>query len=331
MLLSACIKLDMNLEIHTDDTVSGSMIMGASRDILPMLGGEESVRQQIKDSFQQDAPEGVEVTDYSDDRFVGVEATFANVSIEEFNGEADATGADALVRHEGTKFIVDTTLPLSGEEFGAGELGSVAGSGEIRVAVTFPGQVLSHNGALNGTTVTWTGTLGEDLVMQAEANDSGANPSGGLLGGSGDGGGGNMALWIGLGVVVAAGLVGLFLYLRKQSAAPAVATVGATDTAGTIADYDTPAAPEAQAAPVWAPADEPPTRVDLTPPAEPYGYTPPSGGEAPGAGDAGSSSNDQTSVLSDIGETDTPPAGQPPVQPPAQPTQDPNYRPPDNT
>jgi len=316
VLLSACIKLDMDIAVNSDDTVSGTIITGVSKDLLPMLGGEQAVRDQIQEGLAQgEIPEGVDIADYSDDQFVGVQATFEDLPLEDFNSGPGETTSDALIKHENGKFIVDTTLPLSGEEFGAGELGSAAGTGEIQVAVRFPGKVLSHNGQLDGTTVTWTGTLGEDLVMKAESEETGAEAVGG-------GGGGNTALWIGLGILVVAGLAGFFLYRRSRAGAPAAAAAaaGTQDTAGTIADYDQPVGQPAGAGYAtgeyagWAtPGTGPPTTPEYgTPPAAPEYGGQPYGGEQPPS-DAGTAT---TSVLSDIGETGTPPAAPPPAAPP---------------
>jgi hypothetical protein len=288
VLLSACVKLDMNLTVHSNDTVSGSVIAGVSKQVLPALGGEQAVRDQVQQLLSEnELPAGVEITNFSDNTYSGIKATFEDLALNEVNTRLASRTQGPLIKHENGQFIVDTTLPLSGDAFGVGDLGVAAGTGDIRIVVTFPGRVLSHNGQLDGTTVTWTGTLGQDLVMQAVSEDSGAEAV------SGGKGGGMTALWIGLAALLAAGLAGFFLYQRSRRATPAAAAVGSQDTAGTIADYDQPVAGSAHGE---ATTPEYGTRA-----ADP---------EVESSSGVGSDTS-TTAVLSDIGETEAPPAEQP--------------------
>jgi hypothetical protein len=48
----------------------------------------------------------------------------------------------------------------------------VAETAQIRVAITFPGRVVDHNGHLDGRTVTWTPTGTEPVEIHARAEDS---------------------------------------------------------------------------------------------------------------------------------------------------------------
>jgi len=258
VLLSGCIKLNMNLTVHSNDTVSGSVVAGVSKQVLPAFGGEQAVRDQVKQLLSEnELPDSVKITDYSDNSYSGIKATFDDLALDEVNNRLAGRTEGPLIKHENGQFIVNTTLPLTGDAFGAGDLGVAAGTGDIRIVVTFPGRVLSHNGQLDGTTVTWVGTLGQDLVMQAVSEDSGAESA------SGGDNGRMVALWIGLAALLAAGLVGFFLYRRNRRATPAAAAAGSQDTAGTIADYDQPVAePQAQVTTTQQYGTEPPAFPD---------------------------------------------------------------------
>ncbi|HKA67499.1 MAG TPA: hypothetical protein VKG85_00115 [Actinomycetes bacterium] len=302
VLLSACIKLDMNFTVHSNDTVTGSVVAGVSKQVLPALGGEQAVRDQVQQLLSEnELPAGVEISNYSDDTYSGIKATFEDLALDEVNNRLANRTEGPLIRHENGQFIVDTTLPLSGDAFGVGDLGVAAGTGDIRIVVTFPGRVLSHNGSLDGTTVTWTGTLGQDLVMQAVSEDSGAESVGG------DDSGRTAALWIGLAALLAAGAAGFLLYQRNRRATPAAAATGSQDTTGTIADYDQPVAVTQT-----LPAGEATTQeYGAVEPDEPPSDQPPSDQRptAPGPTDQ---------PLSDQPPTAPGPTGQPPTaQPPA--------------
>jgi hypothetical protein len=113
--------------------------------------------------------------------------------------------------HEGDEYQVNGVLDMTGAE----ELGDLSGedqelidgfadSMDVRVAITFPGDVIEHNGELEGRTVTWTPEFGEALDIQARAEDSG---------------GSSFPWWI-VGVVaalVALAVLVLLLALRRRS------------------------------------------------------------------------------------------------------------------
>ena len=45
--LSGCFKLDMSLELSSDDTVDGSIILAVDRDQAELFGGEDALRESL--------------------------------------------------------------------------------------------------------------------------------------------------------------------------------------------------------------------------------------------------------------------------------------------
>ena len=96
-LMTGCIKLNMNLGINSDNTVSGTVEFGVQKELLDLTG------QNIEDLLGSDAPfpsnaPGVTMEPFDDGEFAGRRFIFEDVPIEQFNsgslvGGTGATGA----------------------------------------------------------------------------------------------------------------------------------------------------------------------------------------------------------------------------------------------
>ena len=167
--LSGCVKMDIALSVEGDN-VNGTMIVGVDKQILELSGQSED---QLVDQLTEDVPdtEGVTTEPYEDDTFIGTRFTLDDVSLDEFNNEGSTASDDLQITHDAGagQYKVSGVLDLSeaaGE--GAAELTENL---DIKIAITFPGRVISHNGELDGTTVTWRPKAGEKLTIQATASD----------------------------------------------------------------------------------------------------------------------------------------------------------------
>jgi hypothetical protein len=271
LALTGCIKLDMDLTVHADDTVDGTMIFGFNREMSDMMGEEADMFDGMMDELLdmdlgEDAPDEVTVEPYDDGTFVGQEMTFQGMPLEEFGGD-EGTSELRLAR-DGDEFVFEGDMDMSDTgEMGDVPPGMLEGMMEfdMRVSITFPGEVLEHNGSLSGTTVTWEPEVGETNEMFARASESGG------------GGGMPVWLWIVIGVVVVAGLVAMLFLFSRSKAEPAAVAAGDQPVpppgpAGTNPPPPAPAGPAAaqSAAPSAAPTVAPePADDPAAPPAEP--------------------------------------------------------------
>ena len=213
-LLSACLKLDMNLVVSPDDTVSGTVIFAIQKQLLELAGG--SVDDLVGEApLPSDAP-GVSVKDYEDDEFAGKEFTFDAVPLEQFSGD---TEEELQITREGDVFHVSGTLDLSSALSGAtGATGfdpnTFLQGAQLKIRITFPGAVSDANGEIDGNTVTWVPEIGQRLELQATAS---AIESGG--------GGSSMTLLLIIGavVVVLAIVAAVVMSQRRKQPAMAVA------------------------------------------------------------------------------------------------------------
>ena len=205
ILLTGCIKLDMDLQVKANDKVSGTIIFGFSKQLAQLTGSSnDDLRKQIADD-QGSLPAGATQEPYEDANFIGVKYTYTDVSWAEFNqgdtsgnatsstdaGAASSPTDDFSLTHDGDTIKFHATMDLS--QTGLSDSGSTGSteatsgpdfsflfaSAQIQLRLHFPGKVISSNGKVDGNTVTWTPKFGEKAELTAVAAASGSGSSGG--------------------------------------------------------------------------------------------------------------------------------------------------------
>jgi len=258
LLLAGCFKVNMNLEVAADNTISGTAVIAVDESLLELTG--QSVDQLFADMDLSDLPPGSTAEAYQEDGFVGQEITFAEIPLDEFAGNnalsGSGTGEELNIVRQGDEFHVTGGFDMSGQEFTGTEIPEqFMDSFEFRIAITFPGKVKSATGDIDGNTVTWEPTFGENTRIEAVASaiPSASSP---LL----------MIVLIAVGVLA----VGAVVFLLTHRKAPAAAgSMGFEATAGGTSSMT---AEE----PAPAPQVEPPSAIDPSAP-----DAPPAEGGAP--------------------------------------------------
>lgn len=226
LALSGCLKLDMALTIAPDD------IEGATQE------------------------------PYEDDRFVGTLVRFEDVALNDLQegSDTDSISIERVGDTSEVTGVMDLTsddADLEGNPF-EDQIGDAFDTAELRVAITFPGEVLETNGQVDGATVTWVPVFGErtDLMAVASASGEGSDPpgdgeEGAQAAGSSSNVDGNTALYVILGLVIVALVAGIFLLMRRGGGDTTPA--GAPDGEPSVAT-EIPAIPDAPVAPPVPPA-----------------------------------------------------------------------------
>ncbi len=213
LLLTGCVKLDVDLTVSDNDTVSGTYIIALDRSVLQLTGQDaDQLYDQIAADFDPSGlPEGAsaEIAKYDQDNFVGATLTVKNVPIADINdlgGTADPTSTNTFsLSHDGDEYHFRAVIDTSSSAVGESPISvpaQVTDSAEIRVKMTFPGEVTETNGSKDGTSVTWQPKLGETAELTATAKDSGGGSSGG---------GGSNALLVIAAVIAALVLIGVIV------------------------------------------------------------------------------------------------------------------------
>jgi hypothetical protein len=283
-LMTGCIKLNMNLGINPDNTVSGTIEIGVQKELVDLTG------QNVEDLLGTDAPlpgnaSGVTVEPFDDGEFVGRQVILEDVPIEEFNsggivGASGATGAsgptggagagDSLqIARQGDTFVVTGVLDLSRAL--SGVTGPLAGTGgaqfyesaDIKIAITFPGEVLqAPGGEIDGNTVTYLPEFDERLEINATGSAVDNGEAADVVGGSD-----SFLPWILIisGVVLVL-LIVVLLVVRGRRHEDGGGTPSGFGEAGSAA---APLAAAPVAAPPGAPTDAPPPAPPMPPAAPP--------------------------------------------------------------
>jgi hypothetical protein len=173
LLLAGCFKVNMDVEVSPENTVSGSAIIAVDESLLQLSG--QSADQLFREMDLSDLPAGASSDRYEEDGFVGQEISFDDVPLDEFTGNNALSGSTAgeelnIVR-QGNEFHVTGAFDMSGQEFTGTEIPQqFLDSFEFRISITFPGEVKSATGEVDGNTVTWQPKIGEDTQIEAVAS-----------------------------------------------------------------------------------------------------------------------------------------------------------------
>lgn len=179
--LTGCVRIDAHLSI-AGDTVSGTVILALDRAAAAQLDTdpEQAFAEQHAELTSVDR---VTAAPYEDGTWIGREYTFDRVLLADLNRiSQDDPGGLRITRDvpAGTyslTMVMDLTWAADAGQPQAELLRRL----DARVAVTFPGEVIEHNGSLAGSTVTWRPPAGErtELVAVAYAPDEPAAGGGG--------------------------------------------------------------------------------------------------------------------------------------------------------
>ncbi|WP_264029601.1 LppM family (lipo)protein [Cellulosimicrobium sp. SH8] len=236
----------MALTLNEDDTFDGSVVMAFSDELATSMGSDpQELWDQMGSEMESELPEGATQEPYAQDGYTGTKITYADQPISQLS----SAGADSIsVTREGDEYVVSGSMDMTGEEFNpdTGDATSdeltqqMMESLDIKISITFPGEVAESNGEIDGNTVTWTPVVGETNEMTARGSavaggaagtgDEGSDEATGDSDSDGatapDGGdsasdasdSGSMAwLWFVIGGIVLLGIIGLVLWLVLRS------------------------------------------------------------------------------------------------------------------
>ena len=269
LLLAGCFKVNMDVEVSPENTVSGNAVIAVDESLLELSG--QSADQLLQEMDLSNLPAGATVDRYEEDGFIGQEITFEKMPLETFtqnnalsgSGTSAGAGEELNIARQGDEFHVTGAFDMSGPEFTGTQIPEqFLESFEFRISITFPGEVKSATGEIDGNTVTWEPKIGENTPVEAVASaiPSESSP---LL----------MILLVAAGALALGAIA--FLLTHRKSPAPAEGPIGDGTTVPVEGIPPTmPGGPVEPVAPI-----EPPPPMDPVAPIEP----PPNPPEAPGS------------------------------------------------
>lgn len=157
LALTGCTRVQAGLAVQPDDTVDGNIVIATPEGAPEGSGPEITVPPELEDR--------VDVGSYDQDGFVGSSVSFSDLTFAEVSelnalGGSAAGRADLELRRIGERIALQgradlTTMPVDGAD--------------VRLAITFPGEVVETDGESEGGTVTWNFAPGEVTQLNASA------------------------------------------------------------------------------------------------------------------------------------------------------------------
>lgn len=173
-LTAGCIKVDMDLTVAKDDTVSGTIIFAIAKSLAEATEGGVYTGPNTEGLLPGAA--NAKTEPYEEGDFVGTRYTFSGVPLENFRPEFEGDTSELGIVRDGDNLVVsgvlDTSTPdqdLEDNPFGAAIMESFAATTSIKISITLPGEIKETNGDVTEQTITWSGALGKKLEMQAVA------------------------------------------------------------------------------------------------------------------------------------------------------------------
>jgi hypothetical protein len=215
LALAGCVRFQADMSVDEQNRLDGNIVVAVITTDDP--GSADNARDAAADIETRLLPnlrgaDGVKAEAYEQDDYVGTRFSLDDTPIDALAGGAD--GALTLTR-EGDEFDFAGTLDFTpGTEPEPGEeVDGDPGDSDITVAISFPGEVLEHNGQLSGNQVTWTTTLEGSVDMHARASAIPSGPPAWLW-----------AIAVGAALLIALAVVIVIVRLRRR--APAMNTPG---------------------------------------------------------------------------------------------------------
>ena len=153
--LTGCIRYDATWQLQEDNTVDGEIAIGVTQATI-----DDSEDGTTYKDFGLDADlvaanySNATVNDLGEAEWDGERVTIVNEGLASFSGDP-AEPYEIKVERIGDQFIVTGLDPAEIDETTKDAI--IDGNGSAILQVTFPGEVIEHNGSLSGdnTTVTW--------------------------------------------------------------------------------------------------------------------------------------------------------------------------------
>lgn len=165
-VLSGCLKFTMDLEVSPQDTISGVAVVALSNELAGLADADEGISPFAD-------VDGVTESEFDDGSFVGSQYEFSGVPIERLS--LDDESSELRIERDGDNLIVSGSLSFEdeestdsgGDDFGFGE--AFFDSADIRISITFPGDIRETNGEIDEATntITWYPQFGETNEISA--------------------------------------------------------------------------------------------------------------------------------------------------------------------
>ena len=179
ILLSGCLKMQVDIVWNEDNTGTMTMTQSILKGSASIFGmSDDDILNQMKDSYTEDE-DFTSIETFSDDDYVGIIMTMEIEDVTD-NSQDDSFTSQLRFRSEGegNKRTYSVSGSISGDEFtgeaGMEELGVSTDDIEMKMSITMPGTIVSHNAhEQKGNKLTWDLTASDFVKIEAESKAGG--------------------------------------------------------------------------------------------------------------------------------------------------------------
>jgi hypothetical protein len=192
LVLSSCIKLDMDMKLGKNEKMSGKVIVGVQSSMLEMMGEtKDDFFKDMEKSNAKDLPKTVKVKRYDKDGFIGQEMSFKDMPASEFanlsasaksttGGDSESSPDDLKLVKKGDTWVFTGTLDFAGDGAASSDdadnpMAQAMMKGfKVRLKMEFPGKILERDkfAKIKGNTAEWKPKAGEKVVIRIVAKTS---------------------------------------------------------------------------------------------------------------------------------------------------------------
>ena len=148
-LLAGCMRVDADLTISEQDTVSGQVRIAVDREWASAQGSDpDTMFAPILQDLQEAPESGVTAEPFSDEDFVGLTLTLRHTPLERVS--AATSGVLKITRAAG-EYQVNGDFTGLAEQAGSTEIPPW----QLDLSITFPDGVSKADGQISGSTVSW--------------------------------------------------------------------------------------------------------------------------------------------------------------------------------
>lgn len=173
--LTGCIQLQADFSVSETDRLSGEIIFGVSKEAISIsedLGIDPSNFPPTANLFERSSE--INAEPYEDEDWIGSSYSFDNRNLGVLDFQVGEDNYLSVTR-SGDQLIIEGLLDTTEEAEEAPEplveslFGGSVPQPELVISMTLPGEISSTNGTVTGNTISWTGHLGERVVIRATA------------------------------------------------------------------------------------------------------------------------------------------------------------------
>ena len=159
LALAGCLKIDLDVAVSNDDTVSGTYVYALFDDTGTVDGS--TIEALETDEY-------VSAENFDDGTYTGKLYTITDQPLDLFFG-TNMTQAVLSISRDGDDLVVSGELNLTDTDTDAAAVEERRSQADVRVRIMLPGDIYESDGSISGNTITWVGEWDENTPINARS------------------------------------------------------------------------------------------------------------------------------------------------------------------